>query len=103
MHYRVTHETNRAVKPGELLLVDSGGQYLDGTTDITRTLTVGPPPEGAAEAFTRVLQGMIAMSRIRWPKGRVAWRERRGKPRSSAPPTSTASSMVQITVPSGRA
>ncbi len=71
VHYRVTHETNRAVSPGELLLVDSGGQYLDGTTDITRTVTVGPPPEGAAEAFTRVLQGMIAMSRIRWPKGRA--------------------------------
>ncbi|MCO6382556.1 aminopeptidase P family protein [Oceanicola sp. 502str15] len=71
VHYRVTHDTNRTVRPGELLLVDSGGQYLDGTTDITRTVTVGPPPEGAAEAFTRVLQGMIAMSRIRWPEGRA--------------------------------
>ncbi|SIN86163.1 aminopeptidase P family protein [Vannielia litorea] len=71
VHYRVTHETNRSVSPGELLLVDSGGQYLDGTTDITRTVTVGPPPEGAAEAFTRVLQGMIAVSRLRWPRGRA--------------------------------
>ncbi|QDC09257.1 aminopeptidase P family protein [Oceanicola sp. D3] len=71
VHYRVTHETNRPVKPGELLLVDSGGQYLDGTTDITRTVTVGPPPEGAAEAFTRVLQGMIAVSRLVWPRGRA--------------------------------
>ncbi|MEL7216463.1 MAG: aminopeptidase P family protein [Pseudomonadota bacterium] len=71
VHYRVTSETNRAVSPGELLLVDSGGQYADGTTDITRTLLVGdgPVPEGAAEAFTRVLQGMIAISTARWPKG----------------------------------
>ncbi|MDF1873920.1 aminopeptidase P family protein [Vannielia sp.] len=71
VHYRVTHETNRVVSPGELLLVDSGGQYLDGTTDITRTITVGEPPEGAVDAFTRVLQGMIAVSRLRWPRGRA--------------------------------
>ena len=71
VHYRVTEETNRAVIPGELLLVDSGGQYEDGTTDITRTILVGdgPAPDGAAEAFTRVLQGMIAISMARWPKG----------------------------------
>ncbi len=71
VHYRVTHDTNRAVNEGELLLVDSGGQYLDGTTDITRTVAVGEVPQAAREAFTRVLQGMIAMSRIRWPKGRA--------------------------------
>ena len=69
MHYRVTDETNRPLAAGELLVVDSGGQYPDGTTDITRTIAIGPPPEGAAEAFTRVLQGMIAISRVRWPKG----------------------------------
>ena len=69
MHYRVTEATNRAVRPGELLLVDSGGQYIDGTTDITRTMAVGPVPDGAAEAYTRVLAGMIAISRARWPKG----------------------------------
>lgn len=69
VHYRVTHATNRAINPGELLLVDSGGQYLDGTTDITRTIAVGPPPNDAVEAFTRVLQGMIAISRARWPVG----------------------------------
>jgi Xaa-Pro aminopeptidase len=67
----VTEATDAPVRPGELLLVDSGGQYLDGTTDITRTVAVGPPPEGAAEAFTRVLQGMIAVSRARFPKGTV--------------------------------
>lgn len=69
VHYRVTEATNRRVSPGELLLIDSGAQYPDGTTDITRTLAVGPVPEGAAEAFTRVLQGMIAISRARFPRG----------------------------------
>ncbi|MGB3281079.1 MAG: aminopeptidase P family protein [Pseudorhodobacter sp.] len=69
MHYRVTDDSNRAINPGELLLVDSGGQYVDGTTDITRTMAIGPVPDGAAEAYTRVLQGMIAISRARWPRG----------------------------------
>ncbi|EYD77167.1 Xaa-Pro aminopeptidase [Rubellimicrobium mesophilum DSM 19309] len=69
VHYRVTETTNAPVRPGELLLVDSGGQYLDGTTDITRTVAVGEVPEGAAEAYTRVLQGLIAISRARFPRG----------------------------------
>ncbi|MDO9524811.1 MAG: M24B family metallopeptidase, partial [Gemmobacter sp.] len=69
VHYRVTEDTNRTLTPDSLLLVDSGGQYRDGTTDITRTVLIGHPPEGAAEAFTRVLQGMIAISRARFPKG----------------------------------
>lgn len=69
MHYRVTEETNRVVGPDTLLLVDSGGQYLDGTTDITRTVAVGDPGDAARAAFTRVLQGMVAISRARWPKG----------------------------------
>lgn len=69
VHYRVSTETNRAVQSGDLLLVDSGGQYADGTTDITRTIAMGEPPLEAQQAFTRVLQGMIAISRARWPKG----------------------------------
>ena len=69
VHYRVTGATNRAVTPGELLLVDSGGQYLDGTTDITRTVAIGQPTDEQRACFTRVLQGMIAMSRIRFPRG----------------------------------
>ena len=69
VHYRVSEESNRKLADGELLLVDSGGQYLDGTTDITRTLAIGAAPEAAQAAFTRVLQGMIAMSRARWPEG----------------------------------
>ena len=69
MHYRVSRASNRKVRPGELLLVDSGAQYPDGTTDITRTLAVGEVPPEARAPFTRVLQGMIAISRIRWPRG----------------------------------
>lgn len=69
VHYRVSTETNRVVQPGDLLLVDSGGQYVDGTTDITRTIAMGNPSEDAKLAFTRVLQGMIAIHRARWPEG----------------------------------
>ena len=69
VHYRVDENTDAPVRAGELLLVDSGGQYLDGTTDITRTVTVGAPPADAAACYTRVLQGMIAISRARFPRG----------------------------------
>ncbi|MGB3244325.1 MAG: aminopeptidase family protein P, partial [Sulfitobacter sp.] len=69
MHYRVTHETDATLQDGQLIVLDSGGQYLDGTTDITRTIPIGTPPEEARQAFTRVLAGMIAMSRLRWPAG----------------------------------
>lgn len=69
VHYRVTEATDRPIVPGDLLLVDSGGQYEDGTTDITRTLATGPVPPEARAAFTRVLRGMIAVSRLRWPVG----------------------------------
>ncbi|AKS45676.1 Xaa-Pro aminopeptidase [Octadecabacter temperatus] len=69
VHYRVNEDTNRAVNPGELLLVDSGGQYLDGTTDITRTIAIGDVGTDEKTCFTRVLQGMIAISRVRFPKG----------------------------------
>ncbi len=69
MHYRVTEETDSRLEDGHLIVLDSGGQYLDGTTDITRTIAIGTPPQEAQHAFTRVLAGMIAMSRLRWPKG----------------------------------
>lgn len=69
IHYRVTEATDRAVKPGELLLVDSGAQYRDGTTDITRTMGIGDVGQEACECYTRVLQGMIAISRARFPRG----------------------------------
>lgn len=68
-HYKVTTGSNRTLQAGELLVLDGGGQYLDGTTDITRTLPIGETGEEERAAFTRVLQGMIAMSRVRWPSG----------------------------------
>jgi len=69
VHYRVSHNTNGALRSGELLLVDSGGQYVDGTTDITRTVALGAVGDEERSCFTRVLQGMIAISRVRFPKG----------------------------------
>jgi len=69
VHYRVNEDTNRSVNTGELLLVDSGGQYLDGTTDITRTMAIGPVGADEKTCYTRVLQGMVAISRVRFPKG----------------------------------
>lgn len=68
-HYRVSTSSNRTIQAGEVYLVDSGGQYLDGTTDITRTIAVGEVPEHVRRAFTLVLKGMIAISTARFPKG----------------------------------
>ena len=68
-HYRVSTASNRELRAGEVILVDSGGQYLDGTTDITRTMAVGEMPEEVRRAYTLVLQGMVAVSRVRFPKG----------------------------------
>ncbi|MCP5073921.1 MAG: aminopeptidase P family protein [Rhodobacteraceae bacterium] len=68
VHYRVTEDTNRRIETGDVLLVDSGAQYIDGTTDITRTIAIGTPPSEAVRAFTLVLKGMIAISRQRFPK-----------------------------------
>lgn len=67
-HYRVTDRSNRAITPG-LYLVDSGGQYRDGTTDITRTVAIGKTTPAMRGMFTRVLKGMIAVSRAVYPKG----------------------------------
>src|SRR5262249_61913023 len=69
VHYRVNTSTNRALKPGELYLVDSGAQYLDGTTDVTRTVAVGTPTREMQERFTLVLKGHIAIATARFPKG----------------------------------
>jgi Xaa-Pro aminopeptidase len=67
VHYRVTNATNRTLVPGELMLVDSGGQYLSGTTDITRTLFTGAATEQQKRHFTLVLKGMIAISTLNFP------------------------------------
>lgn len=69
IHYRVNTDTNRVLQAGELYLVDSGGQYVDGTTDITRTIAIGAVGAEEKRFFTLVLKGMIAISRQRFPDG----------------------------------
>src|SRR5262249_55145768 len=69
VHYRVTRASNRRIDPGELFLVDSRGQYEDGTTDITRTVAVGASTHEMRERFTRVLKGHIAIARALFPDG----------------------------------
>lgn len=69
VHYRVTEASNRRLKPGELFLLDSGAQYLEGTTDITRTIAIGQPSPEMRERFTLVLKGHIAIATARFPKG----------------------------------
>jgi Xaa-Pro aminopeptidase len=68
-HYHVSRESNRKLQMGEIFLIDSGAQYQDGTTDVTRTVIIGPPTREMKDRFTRVLKGMIGMSTIRFPKG----------------------------------
>lgn len=72
-HYRVDEESNLAIEPNSVFLVDSGGQYADGTTDITRTVWIGPgqPRQEHRDRFTRVLKGHIALDRAVFPKGTV--------------------------------
>ena len=69
VHYRVTRSTDRALRPGELFLLDSGAQYEDGTTDITRTVAIGTPSPEMRDRYTRVLRGHIAIARAVFPKG----------------------------------
>ena len=71
VHYKVTEETTRKLKTNMIYLVDSGGQYLDGTTDITRTVAIGTPTEEQRDRFTRVLKGHIALAQARFPEGRT--------------------------------
>ena len=69
VHYRVEEETNRPIETGTLYLVDSGGQYRDGTTDVTRTLAIGTPTEEMKRRFTLVLKGHVALASAVFPKG----------------------------------
>jgi Xaa-Pro aminopeptidase len=69
VHYRVSRSSNRKIAPGELFLIDSGGQYEDGTTDITRTIAVGTPSADMRRNFTLVLKGHIAIARTVFPDG----------------------------------
>ncbi len=70
-HYKVDEKSNRRIDPGSVYLVDSGGQYLDGTTDVTRTIWVGPgqPTAEMKDRFTRVLKGHIALALATFPEG----------------------------------
>jgi Xaa-Pro aminopeptidase len=69
VHYRVTRQSDRALRAGELFLVDSGAQYQDGTTDITRTVAIGEPSAEMRDRFTRVLKGHVAIARAVFPRG----------------------------------
>lgn len=69
VHYRSSEASNRKLEAGSLYLVDSGAQFLDGTTDITRTVAIGTPNADQRHAFTRVLKGHIALATVRFPKG----------------------------------
>ena len=69
VHYRSSEKTNRKLEKGTLYLIDSGGQYLDGTTDITRTVPIGEPTDEMRDRFTRVLKGHIAIATAVFPKG----------------------------------
>jgi Xaa-Pro aminopeptidase len=69
VHYRVSPGTDRALEDGSLYLVDSGAQYLDGTTDVTRTVAIGIPTGDMARHFTLVLKGHIALATARFPAG----------------------------------
>ena len=69
VHYKSSEKTNRKLEKGSLYLVDSGGQYVDGTTDITRTVAIGEPTQEMRDRFTRVLKGHIAVATAIFPKG----------------------------------
>jgi Xaa-Pro aminopeptidase len=69
VHYKSSEKTNRKLEKGTLYLIDSGGQYVDGTTDITRTVPIGQPTNEMRDRFTRVLQGHIAVATALFPKG----------------------------------
>ena len=69
VHYKVNEHTNRKIEDHNLLLIDSGGQYRMGTTDVTRTIIIGRPKQEMINVFTHVLKGMIAVSDLKWPQG----------------------------------
>ncbi len=69
VHYRVSKATTAKLENGSLFLIDSGGQYIDGTTDVTRTVPIGTPSAEMRERFTLVLKGHIALAAVRFPKG----------------------------------
>ena len=81
-HYRVTRSSNRAIEPNQIFLIDSGAQYEDGTTDITRTIVVGEPTAEMKDRFTRVLKGHIAIAQSRVPERHDRRADRRLRPQA---------------------
>ncbi|MCW6530244.1 aminopeptidase P family protein [Sphingomonas sp. MMSM20] len=73
-HYAPTPESNRPIGPGSIYLIDSGGQYPGGTTDVTRTIAIGIPRPEVRDRFTRVLKGHIAIARLVFPAGTMGFR-----------------------------
>jgi Xaa-Pro aminopeptidase len=71
VHYRVTRSTNAPIRNNQMFLIDSGAQYPDGTTDVTRTVIVGAPTAEMRDRFTRVLKGHIALATVRFPEGTI--------------------------------
>ena len=71
VHYRVTRSTNAPIRNNQMFLIDSGAQYPDGTTDVTRTVIVGTPTAEMRDRFTRVLKGHIALATVRFPEGTI--------------------------------
>jgi len=71
VHYRVTRSSNRPIRSDEIFLLDSGAQYPDGTTDVTRTIMVGTPTAEMKDRFTRVLKGHIALATAHFPEGTI--------------------------------
>jgi Xaa-Pro aminopeptidase len=69
VHYRPTQRLNKRAEQGSLFLIDSGAQYLDGTTDVTRTVAIGEPSQEMRQRFTLVLKGHLALAAIRFPAG----------------------------------
>ena len=88
-HYHVNPDNCLPLKINEIFLIDSGGQYQDGTTDITRTVIVGEPTQEMQDRFTRVLKGMIDVSRIRFPRALAARKSMPSPAKASGQPAST--------------
>ncbi|XP_046581761.1 xaa-Pro aminopeptidase ApepP-like [Haliotis rubra] len=75
IHYRPTDATDKQITTSDMFLLDSGGQYLDGTTDVTRTFHFGVPTDYQKECYTRVLMGHINLALLKWPKGLLGMTE----------------------------
>merc|ERR1711974_337377 len=85
IHYSPTPETDAPITRDGLFMVDSGGQYLDGTTDVTRTFHYGTPTDEMIERYTDVLQGAIELARVKAPSSSRGWTTATGRDTGSEP------------------